>query len=344
MVALLAVILGVVVVAGVFYVSKSRQRLLDAEVSVAIRDRGYARMLEASAEAFVAFDAAGVVTAWSSNAEQLLGWSRADVMGRPLTDTLIPVVSRQEYEDALASLSLGSDDAIVDRRLATTVVHSDGHTISVKMAIWNGESGGFNAFIRDVSVPAPEEHEELDTLLESRPIVALTDPLTSLGNRQLLEKDLAVYEGQVARYGLRSCIALIDIDDFKRFNERYGRDWGDAVIVAIADRLASRSRSGDSVYRVGGDEFICLLPEQTLETGAIAVDRMRRSIADLAIPDEDSPTGILSVSTGLALLDAEHLKATAELMRDAEAALLRMREGEAITQESDGVEHPMPWS
>ncbi len=108
--------------------------------------------------------------------------------------------------------------------------------------------------------------------------------MTSLGTRQLLEKDLATYEGQVARYGLRSCIALIDIDDFKRFNERYGRDWGDAVIVAIADRLASRSRSGDSVYRVGGDEFICLLPEQSLETGAIAVDRMRRSIDELAIP------------------------------------------------------------
>jgi diguanylate cyclase (GGDEF)-like protein len=137
---------------------------------------------------------------------------------------------------------------------------------------------------------------------------------------------------------------LIDIDNFKRFNDRYGRERGDEVIVAIAERLASRSRSGDAVYRVGGDEFICLLPEQTLETGAIAVNRMRRSIAELAIPDEDSPTGVLTVSTGMALLDAEHLKASAELMKDAEDSLSRTREGETTQSGSDGTDHTMPWS
>jgi diguanylate cyclase (GGDEF)-like protein len=151
--------------------------------------------------------------------------------------------------------------------------------------------------------------------------ISFTDPLTSLGTLRLLEKDLAVYEGQVARYGLRSCIALIDIDNLKEFNGRYGREQGNAVIVTIAQRLASRSRSGDSVYRIGGDEFICLLPEQTLETGAIAVERLRQSIEELAIPFEGSPSGFVTVSTGMALLDAQHLKASAELLKEAESAL-----------------------
>ena len=154
-----------------------------------------------------------------------------------------------------------------------------------------------------------------------------------MGNRKLLEKDLAVYEGQVARYGLRSCVALIDIDEFKSFNVRYGREAGDNVIVAIAERLASSSRSGDSVYRVGGDEFICLLPEQSLETGALAVSRMRRNIEELAIPHEGTPSGFLTVSAGLALLDAEHLKAAAELLKDAEAALYHAR-----NPDSDSIE------
>jgi diguanylate cyclase (GGDEF)-like protein len=152
---------------------------------------------------------------------------------------------------------------------------------------------------------------------------SFTDPLTNLGTLQLLEKDLAVYEGQVARYGLKSCIALIDINDLSGFNHLYGREKGDEVIVTIAERLASRSRSGDSVYRIGGDEFICLLPEQTLETGAIAVERMRRNVEDLAIPFEGSPSGIVTISTGLALLDAQHLKASAELLKEAEVALAR---------------------
>jgi diguanylate cyclase (GGDEF)-like protein len=153
----------------------------------------------------------------------------------------------------------------------------------------------------------------------------LTDALTRLGTRQLFERDLAVYEGQVARYGLHVCIALIDIDEFGSFNDRYGHERGNEILVAVAERLTSRSRSGDCVYRIGGDEFICLLPEQTLVTGANAVDRMKRSIQELAIPFEGSPSGIVTVSTGLALLDAEHLKTSGELLKEAGAALLQSR-------------------
>jgi diguanylate cyclase (GGDEF)-like protein len=168
-----------------------------------------------------------------------------------------------------------------------------------------------------------------DVANEEQPsAISFTDPLTSLGTLQLLEKDLATYEGQVARYGLKSCIALIDIDNFKEFNERHGRDTGNAVIVVIAQRLASRSRSGDSVYRIGGDEFICLLPEQTLDTGAIAVERMKRSIDELAIPFDGSPSGFVTVSAGMALLDAQHLKTWPELLKDAETALAHAREDE----------------
>jgi diguanylate cyclase (GGDEF)-like protein len=153
----------------------------------------------------------------------------------------------------------------------------------------------------------------------------LTDSLTNLGNRQLLERDLAVYGGQVARYGLHVCVALIDIDDFKRFNDRYGHQRGNEILLAVAERITSRSRSGDSIYRLGGDEFLCLLPEQTLETGAKVVERMKRSIEELAIAFEGAPGGIVSVSTGLAILDAEHLKASDELLQEAEAALTASR-------------------
>jgi diguanylate cyclase (GGDEF)-like protein len=174
--------------------------------------------------------------------------------------------------------------------------------------------------------PDTAAHDDVVRSEEQPAAISFTDPLTSLGTLQLLEKDLATYEGQVTRYGLKSCIALIDIDNFKEFNARHGRDTGNAVIVTIAQRLASRSRSGDSVYRIGGDEFICLLPEQTLDTGAIAVDRMKSSIDELAIPFDGSPTGFVTVSAGIALLDAQHLKTWPELLKDAESALAQARE------------------
>jgi diguanylate cyclase (GGDEF)-like protein len=181
------------------------------------------------------------------------------------------------------------------------------------------------AQLLDKSSDSPAHGTDVDTG-EQPAAITFTDPLTSLGTLQLLEKDLATYEGQVARYGLKSCIALIDIDNFKEFNDRHGRDTGNAVIVTIAQRLASRSRSGDSVYRIGGDEFICLLPEQTLDTGAIAVERMKRSIDELAIPFDGSPSGFVTVSAGMALLDAQHLKTWPELLKDAETALAHARE------------------
>ncbi|MGD0853492.1 MAG: sensor domain-containing diguanylate cyclase [Acidimicrobiales bacterium] len=340
MVAILGVTLVLSIIAGLWYGVPARRRLREAQERLAARERDVADMILASSEAFVSFDANGAITTWGANAEQLFGWDPPYVMGKNITDTLIAVLQREAYDNDLNSWRTGTTSAFIGHRVGTTALHRDGHEFSVDMMIWARRNGGYNAFISEVASGAPGEPEVLD----APSTTPLTDPLTSLGNRQLLEKDLAIYEGQVARYGLRSCIALIDIDNFKRFNDRYGRERGDEVIVAIAEQLASRSRSGDAVYRVGGDEFICLLPEQTLETGAVAVNRMRRSIAELAIPDEDSPTGVLTVSTGMALLDAEHLKASAELMKDAEDSLSQMREGETSQRESDGTDHPMPWS
>jgi diguanylate cyclase (GGDEF)-like protein/PAS domain S-box-containing protein len=324
-------VLAVVVVAAVWYEGGSRRRRLAAEELVALRDLELAQLIAASDEGFLAFDASGTITAWSVNAEHLFGWGAEQVVGKRVTDTLIPALHRKAYEVGLANFVPGTDSAIVGRRVETTALHRGGHEFPMAMMIWARPDGGFGAFARAVSdvavAPGPDE---------APASVLLTDPLTSLGNRQLLEKDLGVYGGQVARYGLRSCIALIDIDDLKGFNERYGRAAGDEAIVAVAERLASGSRSGDSVYRVGGDEFICLLAEQTLETGAIAVERMVHSIAALAIPHGGSPTGLLTVSTGLALLDAEHLKATGDLLMEAEGALERGKGHEPSSEQPSG--------
>jgi len=325
--ALLAVLVVLVVAIAGWNGVASRRRRLEAETQVAIRDRELAQLIEATDEGFLSFDATGAITSWSARSEQLFGWNAAEVLGEGVTNTLIPVAHRQAYESGLAHYRVGSDSAIVGKRVVTTTLHRDGHEIPVEMIIWARGEDGFNAFVREL--PARDNTSDEGPPNGAGTMIPLIDSLTSLGNRNLLEKDLNVYEGQVARYGLRSCVALIDIDDFRKFNDRYGRAAGDEAIVAVAERLANRSRSGDSVYRVGGDEFICLLPEQSLETGAIAVERMRRNIEELAIPHEDSSSGFLSVSAGLALLDAEHLKAASELLKDAETALFYARNPDA---------------
>ena len=66
------------------------------------------------------------------------------------------------------------------------------------------------------------------------------------------------------RYGHRYCLALLDVDQFKAYNDTYGHQAGDQVLQAVAAQLRDRARSGDALYRYGGEEFLCIFPEQSL--------------------------------------------------------------------------------
>jgi diguanylate cyclase (GGDEF)-like protein len=167
---------------------------------------------------------------------------------------------------------------------------------------------------------------ELEGLNRGLTAIARRDPLTDLGNRRALEEDLALLEARVTRYGHRSCMALIDIDYFKAFNDTYGHLAGDQVLCSVAEQLKEQARGGDAVYRYGGDEFVCLFPEQSLDTGAIAVQRMRAGVERLVVPHAGSSLGMLTVSAGLALLDPGKARSVNDVLKEADAALYRAKE------------------
>jgi diguanylate cyclase (GGDEF)-like protein len=148
------------------------------------------------------------------------------------------------------------------------------------------------------------------------------DAPTGLGNRLRLAEDMEILRGRVARYGHVYCIALFDIDDFKGFNDNRGHAAGDDALNSVAGVLAREVRSGDAVYRFGGEEFLVLLPEQTVETATLAAERLRAAVEGLRIPHPRG--GLLTVSAGVAGL---HDKATSpeELFELADQALYRAK-------------------
>jgi diguanylate cyclase (GGDEF)-like protein len=111
----------------------------------------------------------------------------------------------------------------------------------------------------------------------------------------------------------------------KGYNDGYGHLAGDEAIMAVANQLKQQARAGDAVYRYGGDEFICLFPQQSLETGGIAVERMRLGVEKLAIAHTGSPLGQLTISAGLALVSADQGRSASELVNEADAALYRAK-------------------
>jgi diguanylate cyclase (GGDEF)-like protein len=129
----------------------------------------------------------------------------------------------------------------------------------------------------------------------------------------------------MGRYGHRYCMALVDVDHFKSYNDTYGHQAGDQILEAVAAQLTVQARRGDSLYRYGGDEFLCIFPEQALSTGSLAVHRMQKGLKDLAIPHSDNALGVLTVSAGLAMLEAGDSSSASEVLKEADEALYRAK-------------------
>ncbi len=171
------------------------------------------------------------------------------------------------------------------------------------------------------------KNQELEQLNQKLFDEGRVDALTRVGNRLRMTEDLAAMHDRVARYGHRFCVALCDVDFFKKFNDTCGHQAGDETLRAVAQTFSEQRRVGDAVYRYGGEEFLLLFPEQTLDTAYIAAERMRKAIEDKAMPHPGKdPVGVVTVSGGLASVAQDDQKAIAELLEQADAALYRAKQ------------------
>ena len=170
-----------------------------------------------------------------------------------------------------------------------------------------------------------DQRAELEGLNGKLAALARRDALTGLGNRRALEEDLGLLEARVNRYGHSYCVALFDIDHFKSYNDTYGHQAGDVALQAVAAQFGRGARSGDAVYRYGGEEFLCIFPEQSLENATRAVQRMRSDVCELAIAHAGNPQGVITVSAGVAILEADHGRSMSDAVQDADEALYRAK-------------------
>lgn len=145
--------------------------------------------------------------------------------------------------------------------------------------------------------------------------LATEDPLTRLLNRRGLENALQIPLAQSARQQQPTAAVVIDIDSFKEVNDNFGHDVGDQVIREIARHLVRSSRNSDVVSRTGGEEFLMVLPDTSLDAGRFLAERVRASIAErpLLISNQRIP---ITVSVGVAAttgaVDLDQLAAEAD--------------------------------
>lgn len=155
--------------------------------------------------------------------------------------------------------------------------------------------------------------------------LARTDPLTDIGNRLRFQEDLISLHASAARHDRPYAVGLLDIDHFKQFNDRHGHPAGDEALRRVAQALAGAIRTGDTVYRYGGEELVVLMPETGLDGALTTVDRLRHAVRGLEIPHVDSEAGVLTLSAGVASLDLDHHDDPDAVVDAADQALYRAK-------------------
>jgi diguanylate cyclase (GGDEF)-like protein len=149
---------------------------------------------------------------------------------------------------------------------------------------------------------------------------SVIDPLTGLFNRSGLARRFSDVRAQSLATGQSVSVIACDLDHFKQVNDEHGHVVGDAVLKDVAYTMRKILRHGDVIYRVGGEEFVILLPGLEMRAAVEAADRLRAGIAD------STPAGVsMTMSFGVATLDPAHLD-WAELYGAADARLYEAKQ------------------
>jgi diguanylate cyclase (GGDEF)-like protein/PAS domain S-box-containing protein len=236
------------------------------------------RILNSAHEAFVSMNAAGSITEWNQAAEETFGWSRSEVIGHELASLIIPPASREVHRLGVRRFLATGASSMLDRRLEFNALHRDGHEFPAELtvaALAIESSWEFHGFIRDIS-DRRRHQDEHDVLIAKLDGLARTDELTGLHNRRAWGEELARELARAARTdGHHLCVAMLDLDAFKAYNDAHGHQAGDDLLRSLASTWRTKVRPTDVLARYGGEEFAIALPAWPLDGALRVVERLR---------------------------------------------------------------------
>jgi diguanylate cyclase (GGDEF)-like protein/PAS domain S-box-containing protein len=157
-------------------------------------------------------------------------------------------------------------------------------------------------------------------LRESLLTQSICDPLTGLFNRRYMEESLEREFSRANRNKTSVAIVMVDLDHFKRFNDTFGHQAGDALLRALGDLLKRNTRSQDIACRYGGEEFALVLTDSTLDGAFKRAEILRQQVKQLSVEYDGHLLGAISVSMGVALFP-EHGSTMGDVLRASDQAL-----------------------
>ncbi len=223
-----------------------------------------------ASDPFLETDGEATATEWNEQAERVFGWRRAEVVGRPVADLLLPDRHQEKFSDQLEGLRrrVEAEGVVESRPQELYLVHRDGHEVHVLGTVYAVQIGGevrIGGFLHDLSSE--------DAADEALAHAQLYDALTGLPNRTLftfrLTRALASGNGSPGEIA----VLVVDLDRFKGINDALGYEVGDEVLVTVAQRILESDGSADLIARLGGDVFLALFEGEDAEPTASAFAR-----------------------------------------------------------------------
>jgi diguanylate cyclase (GGDEF)-like protein/PAS domain S-box-containing protein len=234
-----------------------RQR---AEQALRRSEETFRDLVENISEAICTMDEDGQVTYVSPVVEQITGYSPAEVVGRSIADFIHPddLSPIESFETIVSGILERSEFRILTKSGETRWVSISSRPISEGDRVV-----GLRAVMADIT-----DHKQAEDLVKYQ---AYHDALTGLPNRRLLVDRLAMALAQRRRDRHPLAVMFLDLDRFKLVNDTGGHAVGDELLQRVAERLTNTTRDGDTVARMGGDEFMVLLPEVAGVKGACEI-------------------------------------------------------------------------
>lgn len=233
-------------------------------------------VVEAAYDGIISMDEEQKIVQINRAACEIFATDKETMMGSSL-EQLIPERHRKHHKHYVSAFG---DSPIASRPMETRAsvrgLRSDGSEFPVEVTIAKINVGGnteYTSVVRDIS--------ERARLIDELQKAATQDSLTGAANRRSLEEALNREIERCQRFNHPFCVVMIDLDRFKQFNDTYGHNFGDEVLVEMTGFIHKQLRKVDTVGRWGGDEFIVILPETRHQDALKWVDRFRGDLTQM---------------------------------------------------------------
>ncbi|HIV70935.1 MAG TPA: PAS domain S-box protein [Candidatus Aquabacterium excrementipullorum] len=265
--------------------------------SLAVREAELVAIIRNAPDAYISMDEAGRITEWNRQAEEMLGWERAEAVGQELDRVIVPEALREAHRHGLKRYLSTGVAKVLNQRVELAALRRDGTEVPVEIritALPSDKGQLFCAFLTDIT-----ERKRLQAFLLAQ---ALRDPLTGLPNRRALNDRLPEAIARAKRSGQAMAVLFMDLDGFKAVNDRLGHQRGDVLLQQFAERVSTCIRRSDTLARLAGDEFVVLL-EGVADPDHDPVHVARKILETASEPFEldDGVQGHIGASIGIAV-------------------------------------------